>query len=139
MKIQSNEKSQEIKFRMIAIFTWTAVISIIYFSSLFTEFPQIDLRNCNPDGSIAKLKRAYDPLRFSVRQHLAAEEYFTSDAYKEAINMCSINFRDDAKLAKECLVEITAHGDRVYACYKFWTDQCNANGGHCQMMQNLKD
>lgn len=106
--------------------------ALVYFAVLLTEPPEINHQNCQPEGFIAKMKRAYDPLRFAVDQHTNLESYFKDGHHQDSTDMCEIHFKNDSVKLSECHSERRKIGEQLYKCYDFWTRQCRANGGRCQ-------
>jgi hypothetical protein len=109
-----------------------AVICIIVFSisSLF-DTPSINIKNCNPDGPISKIKRAYDPLLFAVKQHTALEDYYSQGVLEDSLYSCVHTYKDSKVEKERCERDALNYEKKVRECYIFWKNQCNINGGSC--------
>jgi hypothetical protein len=114
----------------ILIVGWIIVFSI---SSLFDP-PTINMQNCNPEGLISRLKRAYDPLGFAVKQLTALEDYYSQKGLEDAIDFCKHAHQGNAKEKSICEHEAFLHEKTIRKCYIFWTKQCNINGGSCNYL-----
>jgi hypothetical protein len=107
------------------------VFSVIFlFRSIFSN-PSIDLRNCQPNSFISKIKRAYVPLVFSVQQHISLENFINSSLTSEGIDLCVRIHSNNTNEKNACIDLAYQQLNNAKTCYEFWSLQCKSNGGRC--------
>jgi hypothetical protein len=119
-------KLKILQFVVVPIF----IILLYQLFNLSAE-PSINLQNCQPSGVIDKIKRAYDPLSFSVEQIGYLKNPLILETADEAMITCESIYKNNPAKLKSCNAEIFEKINEIEKCHEFWIDQCNLNGGRC--------
>jgi hypothetical protein len=104
---------------------------IAYFISLEWSDADIDLETCQPDGIIAKIKRAYDPRWFWVTQHVELEFALEQQDLKSYFESCNIMHHDDQEERTVCLSWYKNRHKSMIKCLQHSTKMCRVHGGFC--------
>ena len=123
------------------LFLRTASVILLFSAVFLVNFiftdTSIDLRNCQPSNIISKLKRAYDPLMFSIKQHNDLESFYDNYSISDAIDVCVRMHSNNTIDKNSCINSAYQHQKNINICYEFWTGQCKANGGRCEKFEFL--
>lgn len=91
----------------------------------------IELKNCQPDGPMATLSRAWNPLSFCAEQVTTLEIALETSSLKELEDECKVKYAESKEKLTECLGFYKERHAGMQRCLEFSALQCRREGGKC--------
>jgi hypothetical protein len=91
----------------------------------------IDLESCQPDGPVAKLSRAWNPLSFWAEQMTTLQIALQTTNLQEFVDDCQIKDSENKEKVAQCIAFYKRRHDGMQRCLGFSELQCRREGGRC--------